>query len=74
MWEMVGAALISSGIVSTLICGFAAMTWGRIRDWIETIKESENKCQIRVTENFDNLYEITRDHGERIAGLESSVD
>ena len=68
--KMVGAALISSGIMLTLIGALAAMTWGRITDQVKAIRERETECREHVRGCLDELFDTSKDHGERIAKIE----
>jgi len=61
MWQMVGASLISSGIVVFLLGILGAMTWGRLMDRFDAFKDlwtSMNRC---VDELFNRLRTCEQD-------------
>lgn len=61
MWEMVGAGLISSGILLFVLAALGAMTWGRINDRFETI--SKGMCEVKdcLEELYNRMRKVETD-------------
>lgn len=56
MWEMVGAGLISSGILLFVLAALGAMTWGRLNDRFEVL--SKGMCDTK--DCLEELYNRMR--------------
>lgn len=61
MWEMVGAGLISSGILLFVLAALGAMTWGRLNDRFETI--GKGMCEVKdcLEELYNRMRKVETD-------------
>ena len=74
LWKMVGAGIISSGLLMTVLGVAAAMTWGRLTDAMDSIRADHKKCEDHTTHCIDELYDGRNDHETRIVILETRED
>jgi hypothetical protein len=61
MLQMVGAGLISSGVLLFLLGVLGAMTWGRINDKFATLDNLNTRLSTNIDAIFNRLHDCETD-------------